>query len=103
MFPKSPFPAAGQLPAHWSTADSGLLKGNTLQSGAEAARDDGRFFCLRFQKTNLVVLAGAEKEGQHVPRELLSLVFFIMLKRSENYKAESDMVGRRKVMTRNNH
>lgn len=42
----------------------------------------------------MVVLAGAEKVRQCVPGELLSLVFLVMLKRSENYKAKSDMVGR---------
>lgn len=43
-----------------------------------------------------MVLAGAEELGQCVPGELLSLVFFVMPNRSENYKAKSDAVGRKK-------
>jgi len=55
---------------------------------------NGSFCCLWFQKAHLVVLAGAEKVGHHLPGELLSLVFSVMLKRSEKYKAKSDIVGR---------
>lgn len=49
---------------------------------------NGRFFYLQFQKANLVVLAGPEKEGHRVLGKLLCLVFSVMLKRREKYKAE---------------
>lgn len=92
----SQIPRSQQLPAHQSAAGSRLLEGTVLQSGAEAAGHDGRFCCLQFQKADLVVLARAEKEGHHVLGRLLSLVFSITLKRSKNYKAECDMMGRKK-------
>lgn len=50
-----------------------------------------------------MVLARAEIEGHRVPGELLSLVFFVMLKRNGKHKAESDGVVRKKVMNRSNH
>lgn len=39
-----------------------------------------------------MVLAEAEKEGHHVPGELLSLAF-CYAERSEKYKAQSDLMG----------